>query len=257
MIHIITYSDKSIAVYGDTYPLKDDLKRLGGRFNSRLSCGPGWVFPKNKLSDVAALINGKISAVDSQQKENLTAEIETFYKKVWADDRKMIKYCMSKIGHVARLSNGLILKIEKPEIKKSFCFGESGDDYSHAVDMAYRVAQTEDYFKSANLRKFDSIILSLNNALEYAQTKTGTPVFACTRVESYYTCSERVICDVFTSSPLYVSEVAEFETLGTDDIKTALELYNTARAAFEKRLNNYWSRYGASQLRTWTYYRDA
>lgn len=256
MIHIITYSDKSIAVYGDTYPLKDDLKRLGGRFNSRLSCGPGWIFSKNKLSDVAALIN-KNSAVDIQQKENLTSEIETFYKKVWEDDKKMIKYCMSKIGHVARLSNGLILKIEKPEIKKNFCFGESGDDYSHAANMAYKVAKTEDYFKSANLRKFDNIISSLTNALEYAQKKTGTPLFACTRVESYYTCSDRVICDVFISAPIYVSEVSEFETLGIDDIKTALELYKTARADFEKRLNTYWARYGASNLRTWTYWRDA
>lgn len=48
-INIIKYSDRSIAVIGDTKPIKDKLKELGGSFNFRLSCGPGWIFPMSKL----------------------------------------------------------------------------------------------------------------------------------------------------------------------------------------------------------------
>lgn len=48
-INIIKYSDRSIAVVGDTKPIKDKLKELGGSFNFRLSCGPGWIFPLSKL----------------------------------------------------------------------------------------------------------------------------------------------------------------------------------------------------------------
>jgi len=48
-INIIKYSDRSIAVVGDTKPIKDKLKELGGSFNFRLSCGPGWIFPMSKL----------------------------------------------------------------------------------------------------------------------------------------------------------------------------------------------------------------
>jgi len=56
-IEIIDYSDKAIVVVGDTKPIKEQLKSIGGRFNFRLSCGAGWVFPKSKLSEVEAVIN--------------------------------------------------------------------------------------------------------------------------------------------------------------------------------------------------------
>lgn len=50
------YSDKAFAVVGDTRPIKDELKRLGGRFNGRLTCGAGWVFPNTKLQEVKEVI---------------------------------------------------------------------------------------------------------------------------------------------------------------------------------------------------------
>lgn len=51
-VQIIDYSEKAIAVIGDTKPIKDKLKELGGRFNFRLTCGAGWIFPKTKLEDI-------------------------------------------------------------------------------------------------------------------------------------------------------------------------------------------------------------
>jgi hypothetical protein len=56
-IQIIDYSDKAIAVVGDTKPYKEDFKKLGGRFNFRLSCGDGWVFPKSKRSEIEDLFS--------------------------------------------------------------------------------------------------------------------------------------------------------------------------------------------------------
>ena len=56
-IQIIDYSEKAIAIIGNTKPIKDDLKKLGGRFNFRLSCGAGWVFPKTKQEEVKQLLN--------------------------------------------------------------------------------------------------------------------------------------------------------------------------------------------------------
>lgn len=55
-IQIIDYSEKAIAVIGETKPIKDQLKELGGRFNFRLSCGAGWIFPKTKLEDLQKLL---------------------------------------------------------------------------------------------------------------------------------------------------------------------------------------------------------
>ena len=47
-LQIIDYSEKAIAIIGDTRAIKETLKTLGGRFNSHLSCGAGWIFPKTK-----------------------------------------------------------------------------------------------------------------------------------------------------------------------------------------------------------------
>lgn len=59
-VEIIDYSDKSVAVFGDTKPIKDTLKQLGGRFNPALNrdgekCA-GWVFPKTKEADLRAAL---------------------------------------------------------------------------------------------------------------------------------------------------------------------------------------------------------
>lgn len=51
-ISVIDYSDKAIAVMGNTYPIKDQLKKLGARFNRNLKGGPGWILPVSKKSEV-------------------------------------------------------------------------------------------------------------------------------------------------------------------------------------------------------------
>ncbi len=48
-VQIIDYSEKAIAVIGDTKSIKEKLKELGGRFNSHLTCGAGWIFPKTRF----------------------------------------------------------------------------------------------------------------------------------------------------------------------------------------------------------------
>lgn len=55
-INIVEYTSKSIAIIGDTKPIKDKLKELGGKFNFRLSCGAGWIFSKTKLTEVESYL---------------------------------------------------------------------------------------------------------------------------------------------------------------------------------------------------------
>lgn len=51
-VQIIDYSEKAIAVVGDTRAIKETLKSLGGRFNAHLTCGAGWIFSKAKESTI-------------------------------------------------------------------------------------------------------------------------------------------------------------------------------------------------------------
>lgn len=56
-LRIVNYSEKSVAVVGDTRKIKEQLKSIGGRFNPRLTCGVGWIFSKHKEDEIRALLN--------------------------------------------------------------------------------------------------------------------------------------------------------------------------------------------------------
>jgi hypothetical protein len=60
---IVDYSDKALAIFGDTKPIKDELKSLGGRFNPKLTHESekkaGWIFSKSKESELRDLLTVK------------------------------------------------------------------------------------------------------------------------------------------------------------------------------------------------------
>lgn len=60
-VKIVEYSEKAIAIFGDTKPLKDKFKALGGRFNPFLMNNgekmAGWIFPKTKSGELSQLLN--------------------------------------------------------------------------------------------------------------------------------------------------------------------------------------------------------
>ena len=54
---LVEYSTKAVAVFGETKAIKDELKAMGGRFNSRLTFGgkklAGWIFSKSQEQRLA------------------------------------------------------------------------------------------------------------------------------------------------------------------------------------------------------------
>jgi uncharacterized iron-regulated protein len=60
---IVNYSEKALAIFGDTRPMKDQLKAMGGRFNPKLSYEggkrAGWIFSKSKEQEVKSLLTIK------------------------------------------------------------------------------------------------------------------------------------------------------------------------------------------------------
>jgi len=60
---LIRYSEKALALFGDTKPIKDQLMALGGRFNPKLSFNggksAGWIFSKSKEAELRNLLNIK------------------------------------------------------------------------------------------------------------------------------------------------------------------------------------------------------
>jgi len=63
-VQLIEYTEKSIAVFGETEKIKDYLEKLGGKFNPGLtnkttgSREAGWIFVKSKAKEVQKLVDG-------------------------------------------------------------------------------------------------------------------------------------------------------------------------------------------------------
>lgn len=59
-VRVVDYSDKAIAVVGNTYEIREELKSIGGKFNKFLKIDgetiAGWIFSKSKASDVSNLL---------------------------------------------------------------------------------------------------------------------------------------------------------------------------------------------------------
>lgn len=51
------YTEKSFVVFGETKNFKDALKEFGGKYNSNLKVGPGWVFSKSNKDKVEQWIS--------------------------------------------------------------------------------------------------------------------------------------------------------------------------------------------------------
>jgi hypothetical protein len=58
---LVNYSDKALAIFGDTRPIRDKLKALGGRFNPCLTNKgqrvAGWIFPIAKQDQILSILN--------------------------------------------------------------------------------------------------------------------------------------------------------------------------------------------------------
>jgi len=73
------YSDKSFVVRGNTRSHSTKLKELSGSYNSRLKCGPGWIFSKSKKDNVTNyILKNNVKVVESKtQQFNLDCHKES------------------------------------------------------------------------------------------------------------------------------------------------------------------------------------
>ena len=56
-VRVATYTEKSFCVFGDTYPLRKQLKAAKLCYNPALKCGPGWL-GSNKRKDAVLRLLG-------------------------------------------------------------------------------------------------------------------------------------------------------------------------------------------------------
>ena len=64
-LRLVDYSEKAVALFGDTKDFSEELKRIGGYFNPRLRGGMGWIFPKKKKEELIALFSSYLQDFNS------------------------------------------------------------------------------------------------------------------------------------------------------------------------------------------------
>lgn len=74
-IRLVEYSEKAVALYGDTKDFYEELKDLDGYFNAHLHGGVGWVFPKKRIPDLRELLGSYLQdeshIEDQKHKEDI------------------------------------------------------------------------------------------------------------------------------------------------------------------------------------------
>lgn len=248
-INIIDYSERAFAVVGNTKVVKDALKKMGGSFNSKLSCGAGWIFSNKKRAEVEKFIaSGEVTEAVRKDRKEQTKGGEQFV--AWLDEyiaKDGVETERKDYVGAVKLHDHYFL-LSKPGMETRFCFHDEGPDYEHYKELTSADDKMARYFKAKNLQKFDGKIKHIEKGEEWSEDK---------RVW-WYTSDDNSYCRYKLYLRFYDAGRDEEGTLCTDEEKKLiLKGLKFARECFEKRLDAYLKRYGVSKLHTWTYWADA
>ena len=82
---IIQYSPRSIAVFGDTKSIKDELKKMGGIYNPELKYNdekkPGWIFMNHIRKDLEKLLDKKEEIEEEEEIDEEDISLEEIMKR--------------------------------------------------------------------------------------------------------------------------------------------------------------------------------
>lgn len=190
-------------------------------------------------------------------------ELKAIYRQLWRDDTKQYEYMRKNISTAVKLSNGMIVRFEKPRIKTSFCFGYSdfGQGYTEeeANEMC-KVAHTKEAFFRENLSDLNLDISTLEKLVENGNHAGGVAY-----VVNCHANNDRIVA-VYTTP--YYGEFLQWraktpgyrdllsEEFTREDLRNILEALRSERGKFAKRLEAYWKRYGDSKFRAWSFWAD-
>lgn len=251
MVEIVNYSEKSIAVIGDTKCIKEQLKSIKGRFNPRLSCGAGWIFSVKQLEVVKQIcdeFNAK-GVVNTIPKA--TKSVQKSYK--IKDNQDLAKeagfegYDFEYYSHICKLPNGLIVAARKNSIETSFWFAEGsqcGTTFEEAQELADIASKSEQYFIDKNTSELNYTIKQLKEQLK--GNYINYDEIGLRKINSYYE---------IATLRIYAKRGTCYQPTN-EDLIVLIDFYESVKADFEKRLQTYLKRYGLTKCSFQTYWAD-
>lgn len=184
-------------------------------------------------------------------------------RKAW-EDEKMQNFCLKQAAYIIEYNNGLF-EIDKPSIKKDFCFGygmyaqATEKEIEAAEAMSEHARTSEQYFIDENLRDINHRIKQLENIandMRLNWAEGSHPIYMVETNERYYGQTED--CKLKSFSIINTFDRAGSGTLceNVELVEMLIDGYEKVKEDFTKRLKTYLKKYGTSKINSWTYLVD-
>lgn len=185
------------------------------------------------------------------------------------DEKELLYWAKYYKGryYFVELTDGLVIGIGKPTIETRFCCGEDdrgqGGDGPGTMAYAHKVLEgkrTESGFKAANLDPFDRHMVWTAGRKAWRFASCGGEGASAYRGD-FVPC---VMTGAYVGGIKYLGNAANparpekvVRILNDEDMRRLRRGFMEVRENFRRRLNAYWKRFGASKIRTWTYWTEA
>lgn len=254
-VTVCKYSEKAIAVIGDTRPFADVLRANSGRFNARLSCGAGWIFQATKRDTIIEALKAAGATVsesdtvparnssDSSTKRNGGGYPDTAMggQKVvieYGEKRGDLEYYKSRFSTGIRFPEGVYL-FQKPRIENDFCFSDEGPEYDYYKELCNDKKLLEEHFIAHNME-------------QVREPKEGETMYI---IKDSWSTDGQVW--IMWSDYPYIPARDQIVREATEREQQEYRLQLRAvRAEFGKRIDKYLKRFGTSKLHIWSYWAD-
>ena len=153
--------------------------------------------------------------------------MEIICDEVWPKSQSMQKYAYEQYGYGVELDDGDIAVIEKPSLKKDFCFGYG-------------------YCGKKNMEQLDDILESLID-----------PRYSIYKGVSYINqAADSKLKSIYFYRDSEDAERKGLVKLSQKEVDAMIQGYKEMKAIFMKRLERYLKRYGLSKVNAWSYLSD-
>ncbi len=203
-------------------------------------------------------------------KERQKELIEKYAQLYGGDDKKSVDYMRSAVAYVVELDDGTLYAIDKPTIKKDFCFNRdyngraTEESERNADEMAHHARTQESYFINQNmaglleqLKRFDVDSITDGDDF-YLQRYRYKKPYAHNGQYGTDGIAWIEFVDDYANSDKERAEAVEkgFRPLTDNEIKKIIAAYKFVIEQHKKRIEAYLKRYGLNHLNVWTYYSD-
>ena len=263
-VTVCKYSEKAIAVIGNTRPFADVLRANGGRFNARLSCGAGWIFQATKRdtiiealktaratvreSDTVPARNSGNSSNSSTKRNSSTRRNGGGYPDTAMGGQKVVSEYAEKRGdpeyYKSRFSTGIrfpegVYLFQKPRIENDFCFRDEGPEYDYYKELCNNKKLLEEHFIAHNME-------------QVREPEEGEKMYI---IKDSWSTDSRVYIRWADYPFGAANDQIVREATEREEQEYRLQL-RAVRAEFGKRIDKYLKRFGTSKLHIWSYWAD-